>query len=110
MLKLVTLICLLLLAVIQFRLWWGENGLLEYFELRQQVALQAEENDQLRKRNQRLDAQVQDLKDGLQAVEERARYDLGMIGQTERFYWLIGEPPRVFQLPDDTASEAGASR
>lgn len=100
MFRLLTTFALFLLLLTQYRLWWGENGLLEYWQLRQQVAQQQQQNQQLTKRNQRLDAQVQDLKNARSAIEERARFDLGMIGKHETFYWLIGEPPRQFFLPE----------
>lgn len=98
--RLLITLTLFLLLVIQYRLWFGENGLLEYRQSSTLVAQQEQDNDQLRKRNQRLDAEVQDLKSGLDAVEERARFDLGMIGRNETFFWLIGEPPSLFKQPE----------
>ncbi|SFX21885.1 cell division protein FtsB [Marinospirillum alkaliphilum] len=98
MFRLLTYTLLLLLLITQYRLWWGENGLLEYREIGRLVAHQEQENQQLRKRNERLNAEVQDLKSGLDAVEERARFDLGMIGKQETFFWLIGQPPAEFRL------------
>ncbi|WP_114417343.1 cell division protein FtsB [Marinospirillum perlucidum] len=100
MTRLLTLFLILLLAITQYRLWWGENGLLELRQVAAQVAIQEEENQRLSRRNQRLEAQVQDLKNSLDAVEERARYDLGMIGEQETFFWLVGEPPQVLELPE----------
>jgi cell division protein FtsB len=99
MIKLLTAFLVVLLAITQYRLWWGENGLLELRQLQTQVARQEEENQLLSKRNQRLEAEVGDLKGSMDAVEERARFDLGMIGEKETFFWLIGEPPQKFQLP-----------
>lgn len=99
MIKLLTAFLIALLAITQYRLWWGENGLIELYQLRGQVNSQEVENLALRKRNQRLDAQVEDLKGRLEAVEERARFDLGMIGEEETFIWLVGDPPRVFEKP-----------
>ena len=101
MIKLLTAFLVILLAITQYRLWWGENGLVELRQLSAQVASQEEENLALSKRNQRLDAEVEELKGSLEAVEERARFDLGMIGKNETFIWLVGDPPRSFQLPDD---------
>ncbi|MDR9469217.1 cell division protein FtsB [Marinospirillum sp.] len=101
MIKLLTAFLVVLLAITQYRLWWGENGLLELRQLQTQVANQEEENQFLSKRNQRLDAEVGDLKGSMDAVEERARFDLGMIGEEETFIWLIGEPPQQFQLPEN---------
>ncbi|WP_404420068.1 cell division protein FtsB [Marinospirillum sp.] len=101
MIKLLTAFLVVLLAITQYRLWWGENGLLELRQLQTQVANQEEENQFLSKRNQRLDAEVGDLKGSMDAVEERARFDLGMIGEEETFIWLIGEPPQQFQLSEN---------
>lgn len=98
--RLLSLILFVLLLATQYRLWWGENGLVEYRQARALVATLDQENQLLRKRNQRLDAEVQDLKSGLAAVDERARFDLGMIGSDETFFWLIGQPPAKFALPE----------
>lgn len=99
--RLLTLTLLLLLLITQYRLWWGENGLIELRQARALVSSMEQENQQLKKRNQRLDAQVRDLKTGLAAVDERARFDLGMIGKNETFFWLIGQPPTQFKLPEE---------
>lgn len=95
--RLLSTLVLLLLLLTQFRLWWGENGLLEYWQTKQLVSSLETNNQQLQKRNARLDAEVQDLKSGLDAVAERARFDLGMIGENETFFWLIGDPPQSFK-------------
>lgn len=100
MIKLLTTFLVLLLAMTQYRLWWGENGLLELRQLHAQVASQEEENQALSKRNQLLNAEVEELKGSLEAVEERARFDLGMIGEGETFIWLVGDPPPVFEYSD----------
>ncbi|MFK7159548.1 cell division protein FtsB [Marinospirillum sp. MEB164] len=84
----------LLLLITQLRLWLGENGLVEYYQLSHRVQSQEADNQQLRLRNERLHAEVLDLKDGLDALEERARTELGMLGSGETFYWLIGQPER----------------
>jgi cell division protein FtsB len=78
------LLCLLL--VLQVRLWISSGGFSEVSRLRQQVELQIHENEQLAERNERLEAEVKDLQRGFGAVEERARSDLGLIGQDETFY------------------------
>ncbi|SFC37110.1 cell division protein FtsB [Marinospirillum celere] len=101
MIKLLTVFLVFLLAITQYRLWWGENGLVELRQLQTQVSNQEEENRALSKRNQLLNAEVAELKGKLEAVEERARFDLGMIGEGETFIWLVGEPPRVFELPEN---------
>ncbi|HKM16451.1 MAG TPA: cell division protein FtsB [Marinospirillum sp.] len=98
--RLLSTLVLLLLLLTQYRLWWGENGLLEYWQTKQLVSSLEENNQQLKKRNTRLNAQVQDLKSGLDAVAERARFDLGMIGKDETFFWLIGDPPQRVKIPE----------
>jgi len=78
------LLCLLL--VLQVRLWISSGGFSEVSRLRNQVELQTHENEQLAERNERLEAEVNDLRDGFGAIEERARSDLGLIGENETFY------------------------
>jgi len=81
-----------LLLLLQYRLWVGDGSLAEVWDLYQQVETQRDENQRLRERNQALEAEVQDLKQGLGAIEERAREELGMIKEGETFYQII-EPP-----------------
>ncbi len=88
---LIGLLVLLLLAL-QFPLWPGKGGLLELRELRREVATQQAENERLRERNLALEAEVIDLKEGLEAVEERARSEMGMIRKGEVFYQVIPPP------------------
>lgn len=102
--RFVILITALLLIFVQLRLWWGENGLLEYWHTKSQVIELETRNTLLYKRNSSLNAQVEDLKQGFAAVEERARYDLGMIGANETFYWILGQPPEV--VAPDTFNKA----
>jgi cell division protein FtsB len=78
-----------LLAMLQYRLWLGAGSLNEVRHLRQQIDQQQGENELLRERNRTLAAEVQDLKQGTTAIEERARTDLGMVGAGETFYQVI---------------------
>jgi cell division protein FtsB len=78
-----------LLVLIQYPLWLGKGGWLRVWDMNRQVEAQKETNRQLAVRNAGLDAEVQDLKQGLDAVEERARVELGMIKQDEVFYQII---------------------
>lgn len=87
--KPVVAILLATLAVLQFQLWVGDRGMPSVHRLEAAVASQREENARLEARNLRLAAEVHDLKEGLEAVEERARSDLGMIGQDETYYQLV---------------------
>ena len=81
------LVFLLILA--QYRLWVGEGSYAEVKELEKLITQQAEENAKLKERNAALAAEVMDLKQGLEAIEERARNDLGMIKQGEIFVQII---------------------
>ncbi len=78
-----------ILLVLQYRLWVGEGSLSEVWRLQQQVAAQRKENERLMERNMALDAEVTDLKQGMAAIEEHARNDLGMIKEDEVFYQVI---------------------
>ncbi len=82
----------ILLVLLQYRLWVGDGSLAEVWGLYQQVETQKAENRELRERNQALEAEVQDLKQGLDAIEERAREELGMTRDDETFYQIIEEP------------------
>ncbi len=79
----------LLLVLLQYRLWVGDGSLAEVWDLYRRVEAQKQENQRLRERNQALEAEVQDLKQGLEAIEERAREELGMIKDGEIFYQVI---------------------
>ena len=85
-----------LILALQYPMWLGKGGWLRVRELDRQVEAQKRVNTELQARNVKLDADVRDLKQGLEAIEERARSELGMIRQDEVF----------FQLPQDTASRA----
>jgi len=87
--KYVSYILLGLLVLIQYPLWLGKGGWLRVWDMNRQVEAQKETNRQLAIRNAGLDAEVKDLKQGLDAVEERARVELGMIKQDEVFYQII---------------------
>ena len=78
-----------LIILIQYPLWIGKGGWLRVWDMNRQVEAQKETNRRLAARNDGLDAEVKDLKQGLEAVEERARADLGMIKQDEVFYQII---------------------
>lgn len=79
----------LVLLGLQWRLWVGDGGVAELRQLEAQLAVQQEQNEALRLRNQILESEVLDLKNGLEAVEERARADLGMTREDETFYMII---------------------
>jgi cell division protein FtsB len=81
------------LVLLQFRLWISADGLREVWQLESQVRTQTAANAALAERNDALEAEVIDLKEGLDAAEERARSELGMVKQDETFYQIA--PQRV---------------
>lgn len=89
--KLLTLILTVLIALLQYPLWLGKGSWLKVWEIDQQVTRQYEINQKLQMRNAALDAEVRDLKQGHEAVEERARSELGMIKQNEIFFHIVNE-------------------
>ena len=95
---------LALLGWLQYRLWFGNGGEREVAALQAQVRRQARDNTGLRERNAALAAEVQDLKSGEAAVEERARSELGMIKPGETFYRVVepetAAPPPATQAQD----------
>ncbi|HDY84306.1 hypothetical protein LCGC14_0565220 [marine sediment metagenome] len=80
-----------ILVLLQYRLWFSHDGLPSVLYLHHQVDVQQQGNDVLEKRNQLLAADVHDLKSGLDALEERARNDMGMIKREETFFQIIEE-------------------
>lgn len=92
----VTLSLLVFFALLlQAQLWLSESGYGKTHDLRLAVAEQREQNESLRERNAALDAEVLNLKNGQAAAEERARTDLGMIGQRETFYQVVPADDRA---------------
>lgn len=87
--KLLAAILAVLLLLLQYKLWFGDGGLLKVQQLGNAVEMQQIENAQLRERNDALAAEVQDLKQGREAIEERARTELGMTKQGETFYQVV---------------------
>lgn len=81
-----------LFVLLQYKLWLGDGSLAEVWDLYRQVEQQKLENGRLQERNQALEAEVQDLKQGLESIEERAREELGMIKDNETFYQIIEDP------------------
>lgn len=79
--------------LLQYRLWLGDGGIPEVLQLQDEVERVEKDVDQLKERNQALDAEVVDLKQGLDAIEERARSELGMIRKGETYYQVIESPP-----------------
>lgn len=83
---------------LQYPLWFGDGGALRLWRLEHEIAAQEAENARLRERNAALEAEVIDLKGGLEAIEERARAELGMIKKDETFYQVV-EPRNTPKRP-----------
>jgi len=82
-------ILIVLLLILQYKLWFGDGNMREVWKLQAAIEEQKKENEKLRERNAALEAEVQDLKEGMEAIEERARSELGMIKKGETFYQII---------------------
>lgn len=87
----VTVLLLLLIGLVQVELWTGTSGMPRVRELREQLALQQSRNEAARLHNAQLEAEVRDLTEGLEIIEEKARAELGMIRPDEV---LVQYPPR----------------
>ena len=90
--RVVTLILIVLLLLLQYPLWLGKGGWLKVWDLNRQVEAQQQANRQTQARNALLDAEVRDLKQGTEAIEERARSELGMIRRDEVFFQILEKP------------------
>ena len=86
--KWILLVLVIFLAVLQSRLWHGEGSYAHSAQLERDIKQQEAENDRMRERNRILDVEVQDLKTGIDSVEERARNDIGMIKKDETFFMI----------------------
>ncbi len=84
-----TLIQIILLALIQYPLWWGHGGWHSVHRLEHQLAGQQRINAQLKRRNEQYAGEVRDLEQGTAAIEERARYELGMVKESEVFVQFV---------------------
>jgi cell division protein FtsB len=87
--RLITIALAVLLVLIQYPLWLGKGGWLNVADMQDQVETTRLKTEQLTARNGKLDSEVRDLKEGTGAVEERARYELGMIKQNEIFVQVL---------------------
>lgn len=107
--RFITFILIAIILLLQYPLWLGKGGWLKVLELDRQLKDQEQLNLQSQARNSALDAEVRDLKQGTEAIEERARSELGMVKRDEIFFQLAGR--QVKQEPEssstDNASQAG---
>ena len=97
--RLLVFALVLVLVLLQGKLWFSNDALRKVWRLDDQVAERSAENRALATRNAALEAEVLDLKQGLAAVEERARTELGMIAGDETFYQVIPYQPPAADVP-----------
>jgi len=90
-----------LIVLIQYPLWFGKGGWLRVWAVERQLVEDRQHNQRLRLRNAALAAEVRDLKEGLDAIEERARYEQGMVKKDEIFFQIIESPPATATRPAD---------
>jgi cell division protein FtsB len=88
-----TLVLVVIIALLQYPLWLGKGGWIRVWDYERQLQAQLQVNQKLEQRNAGLDAEVRDLKSGLDAIEERARYELGMIKDGEVFVQVPQKAP-----------------
>lgn len=89
--KKIIVFLLVLLLLLQYKIWLGEGGIPKILQLEDEVDVVQLQVDKLKERNLALDAEVQDLKKGMDAIEERARSELGMIAKDEVYYQVISD-------------------
>jgi cell division protein FtsB len=98
-LRVLALAFVALILALQYPMWLGKGGWLQVREFDRQVAAQKDSNAKLKLRNDALDADVRDLKTGYEAIEERARSELGMVKQDEVFFQFRQRPEQVRDEP-----------
>ena len=103
----VSLILVALILLLQYPLWLGKGGWLKVRDIDRQVEAQKQINQQTQTRNAVMDAEVRDLKQGTEAIEERARSELGMVKRDEVFFQIVGDLP---PLPASSVHEAKPDR
>jgi cell division protein FtsB len=91
--RVILLFLTVLVVGIQYPLWFGKSGWFRSLELAKQLSAQRRHIDELRARNARLEGEVRDLRDGTAAVEERARFELGLVREGEVFVQFVGDSP-----------------
>lgn len=96
-----TALLLIVFSLLQYRLWFGKNSVPDYLALQEEVTHQQEVNEKLRQRNKLLYADTDDLKLGVEAIEERARNELGMIKENETFFRIIPDKNTAEEAADD---------
>ena len=87
--RLFFVVLLIVLGIEQYHLWWGKNGLQDNNQLQEEVILAKENNAQLQLRNNMMFSEINDLKQGSKAIEERARNELGLVKEGETFFRIV---------------------
>ena len=87
--KILLTILFVLILLLQWKMWFGEGGYRDVQRLAARVEEQSKENEMLARRNRELQAEVEDLRQGLEAIEERARSELGMVKEGEQYYLVV---------------------
>jgi cell division protein FtsB len=103
----ITIILVIILLLLQYPLWLGKGSWLTVWDLNRQLEKQQTDNQQTKTRNALLDAEVRDLKQGTEAIEERARSELGMVKQDEIFFQILEKPSA--QVTEKQAATSPAS-
>jgi len=107
--RLLAVALLSLIALLQHPLWLGKGGWLRVWDVDRQLQQQKESNGRLEMRNAGLDAEVRDLKQGYDAIEERARFELGMVKQDEVFVQIPDKPAHDKAVTAAPAAEKAAA-
>jgi cell division protein FtsB len=107
--RIIALSLLAIVLLLQSRLWVSDSGMREVWRLRREVAAQQDVNAQLKDRNRTLTAEVQDLKKGKSAIEERARTDLGMVGSNETFFQVAPGKVATAKIDSLVAQQSNAN-
>ncbi|EDL66980.1 cell division protein FtsB [Vibrio campbellii] len=81
----------LLFGWLQYTLWLGKNGVSDYYTVEDEIEVQQQVNSKLQARNNEMFAEIDDLRQGLDAIEERARHELGLVKDGETFYRIVDE-------------------
>lgn len=81
----------LLFGLLQYTLWFGKNGVYDYYAVEDEIEVQQQVNSKLQARNNEMFAEIDDLRQGIDAIEERARHELGLVRDGETFYRIVGE-------------------
>ena len=89
MIRFFIIILIFFFLMIQFDIWFKDDGFYRVKELEQMIGSQVEENERLKLRNEQLEREIEELKSGTESIEEKARTDLGMIKEGEEFYLIV---------------------